>query len=454
MQVPLKEKLGMGIGEFGNNLFWQFFMYFLLYFYTDIYVIAPGAQAAATAGKMFLVVRTWDAVFDVIVGLVADRTHTPWGKFRPYLLYGAVPFGLAGVLAFYTPDFSATGKILYAYITYTFLMMMYSVVSIPQNSILGVMTPDSLERTVLSKYKFVFAFAAGLVAQFCTPLLVVALGHGNERVGYQMTMILYAVVAVTFFIVAFAAIRERVVPAPSAKSSLREDARDLLTNVPWLVLSAATLFWVLSIAVRSGTLIYYFKYVLQTPNHEKYFSAFLVIGTMGTIIGTLLIPYFSRLLGKRNLFIVSMLIANLLTWAYCYIPPSQLALLFVLQALIGLTQGSTCSLLWAMYADCADFSDWRNNRRATALVFSAAIMAQKFGWSIGGYVNGQLMEYYGYVGNAALSTRTEQGILSLISVYPAVLGLTSAAILLGYTLREATIKQISADLALRRSAAS
>lgn len=399
---------------------------------------------------MFLVVRFWDAIFDVLIGVLADRTNSRWGKFRPYLLFGAIPFGAAGVLAFYTPDFSATGKIFYAYVTYTFLMMMYSLVSIPQNALLGVMSSDSLERTILSKYKFIFAFAAGLVAQFCTPLLVTALGHGNARVGYQLTIVAYAVIAVVFFIVAFASVRERVIPSTAARSGLRDDLRDLLTNWPWLVLSLATLFWVLSIATRSGTLIYYFKYVLHAPNQEKLFSWFLVTGTLTTIAGTMMVPTFSRLFGKKRLFIGLMVFANLFTWLYLYVSPAQMTLLFVLQALIGITQGSSVSILWAMYADCADYSDWRNNRRATALVFSASIMAQKFGWSIGGALPGILLTHYGYASGITLGARTEHGILMLVSVFPALFGFASAVVLLAYSLSEVTVKQISTELAQRR----
>src|SRR5271165_6876208 len=250
-RLPVREKLAFGLGDFGNNLFWQFFMYFLLFFYTDVYKIAPGKSAAEVAGVMFLIVRIWDAFFDVIIGVIADRTRSRWGKYRPYLLFGALPFALSGILAFTTPDFSAVGKVIYAYVTYSFLMMVYSLVSIPQNSLLGVMTPNILERASLSKYKFAFAFSAGLVVQFFTPILADYFGDHGKYLGhgYQMALLCYAIVAFVLFLVCFAGIKERVYPPEAQKNSLGRDFLDLLSNVPWIVTCLGTLATIMCMAV-------------------------------------------------------------------------------------------------------------------------------------------------------------------------------------------------------------
>jgi GPH family glycoside/pentoside/hexuronide:cation symporter len=465
-RIPTGEKLAFGIGEFGNDLYWQFFSSFLLFFYTDIFKIAPGAQAAAVAGVMFMIVRLWDGMFDVIVGVIADRTNSRWGKFRPYLLFGAVPFGVAGVVAFTTPDLGPAGKIVYAYVTYTILMMVYSAVAIPQNSLLGVMSGDSLERTSLSKYKFTFAFLASAVVQYATFPLAAHFGRGNQAVGFQRTLLCYAICAVVFFVFSFAFIKERVSPPPDQKPRLGDDFRDLLGNTPWIVLCITTLASILSIATRSQTNIYYFKYyvkgwdldtVFWGVHHIGYqalFGDFLVLGTVMTILGTWMVPYFSRLVGKRALYCILIGSAGVFTLGFYFIPPDRVGLIFLLQVLVSITLGPTSAVLWAMYADCADFSEWVNRRRATALVFSAAIFCQKLGWSFGGLVPGWLLTKFGYVADTDLSPRTLHGILVINCVIPAAFALLAAALVLFYGLNETKLKTIETDLQARRSAAA
>lgn len=466
--LPFREKLGFGLGDFGNNLFWQFFMYYLLYFYTDIFRIAPGERAAVVAGQMFLVVRAVDAVFDVVVGVIADRTKSRWGKYRPYLLFGAVPFGVSGMLAFTTPDFEGTARIIYAYATYSFMMLVYSIVSIPQNSLFGVVTPDSHQRTILAKYKFVFAFSAGLVVQFCTPILVRTFGGGDSGSarGYQVTLFCYALVAITLLLVLFATARERVSPPPAQRSSLRTDVHDLVRNGPWLMLSTITLITIMCIATRSGTLIYWFKYYVQGQtvtlpflgarsfSHDQLFSAFLVVGTLVTILGTLFVPTLTRWLGKRRLFALMMGGSSLLVAAYYLVRPDQLGLIFVLQLLSAVLMGPTASLLWAMYADCADYSEWKNGRRATGLVFSAAIMAQKFGWTFGGALPLWMLAAFGYAADLPMTDRTRTGIVLVSTVIPAAFGLLAAALTFGYSLTEDRMRQIEHDLQDRRTRAA
>lgn len=465
-RVPLREKLSYGLADFGNCLYWQFFKYYLLFFYTDIFKIAPQQHAAAVAGTMFLIVRLWDAVFDVVVGVVADRTTTRWGKFRPYLLFGAIPFGLAGVIAFTTPNFDATGKIVYAYVTYTFLMMVYSSVAIPQNSLLGVITPDPVERTSLSRYKFIFAFSAGLVVQFFTPRLVHTFGQSDLAHGYQVALICYAILAALLFFLCFAVVRERVQPEKGQRSTLKEDARDLLHNRPWLVLFAVTLATILSYAFRTGTLIHYYKYYVGNHDvntyfwgvrhfrYDELFSWSLVFGSILTIIGTGFVPYFSHLIGKRALYALLMGFSNVAVLAYYFLQPSQVGWIVGLQLVISGMQGPTSAILWAMYADCADYSEWRNRRRATGLVFSAAVMSQKFGWSLGGAIPGWLLAHFGYIADTQLSGETINAILLTVGILPAIAGFVATMLVLFYQLDEKRVAEIGRDLALRRNEAA
>ena len=466
-KLPVSEKVAFGLGAFGNNLFWQFFMYFLLFFYTDVFKIAPGKSAAEVAGVMFLIVRIWDAFFDVIIGVIADRTRSRWGKYRPYLLYGALPFALSGIFAFTTPDFSAANKIIYAYATYSFLMMVYSVVSIPQNSLLGVITPNTLERASLSKYMFAFAFSAGLVVQSLTPKLADFFGgHGtNVGHGYQMALVCYAVVAFVLLLVCFAGIKERVYPPQSQKNNIGRDFVHLLCNIPWIVVCLGTLATIMCLAVRSQTIVYYFKYYVGDRDvtlpfvgtrHFGYgalVSDFLVLGNITTIVGVLMVPFFVRLIGKKALYVVMLAGSSVLSLGYYVLRPEQVGLIFGLQVLVSIFQGPFCVVLWAMYADCADYHEWKNSRRATALIFAAGIMAQKFGWAFGGWFPGVLLTRFGYVADTKLGPHTINGILEMQSTLPCVLGLIASAIILLYGLPEKRMSAIESDLKARRIAA-
>lgn len=464
--IPFLEKLGFGLGELGNNLFWQFFMYFQFYFYTDVFKIAEGVEAAAVAGKMFLYVKVVDAVFDVVIGVVADRTKTRWGKYRPYLLWGAIPFALAGLLAFSTPDLAHDMKLVYAYVTYTFLMMMYSLVAIPQNSLLGVMTDDTIERTVLSKYKFVFAFISGIVVQFCTPLLVKALGHGSDTKGYQMAVVVYGIIALAFFLLAFLVVRERVSPPPEQKSDLGKDFKQLASNWPWIVLCIATFASILHIAVRSGSFIYYFKYLVGTATvdtiffgvhtftYDQLMGAYMIFGTLCTIGGTFLVPTLTRIFGKRLLYCLLMGGSTLICVAYYFVPPTDVRTVFILQVFASLTLGPTSAVLWPMYADCADYSEWKNSRRATALVFSAAIMMQKLGWAVAADIQGSLMKASGYIPDSVLTAEATRGLLMTNTLIPGAFGLLAVVALLFYPLNERRLTEIETDLKARRAKAA
>jgi glycoside/pentoside/hexuronide:cation symporter, GPH family len=464
-KISFAEKMGFGLGELGNNLFWQFFMYFQLFFYTDVFKIAEGVEAAAVAGHMFLVVKGVDAVVDIMVGVMADRTKTRWGKYRPYMLWGALPFTAAGLLAFTTPDLAGNSKLVYAYVTYTFLMMMYSFVSIPQNSLLGVMTDDGHERTILSKYKFLFAFTSGVIVQFATPILVKALGGDNTAKGYQLTVLVYGVVALFGFLIAFASVRERVSPPADQKPDLGQDAKNLVTNWPWLVLVAVTFPYILHIAIRSQSFVYYFKYLVKEWSVDLPFlghrvfdygtvmAIYLIMGTLLTIVGTLMVPTITRYLGKKGAMITLVGLSSMICAIYYIVPPTNVGLIMALQVAAALTLGPTSAVLWPMYADCADYSEWKNRRRATALVFAAAIFTQKIGWAAAADVQGRIMKATGYIPDSALTPDAVRGLLLTNTLIPAGFGILAVIVLFFYPLSESRLKTIESDLKARRQEA-
>ena len=261
-KLKLKEKIGYGFGDAASSIFWKLFSMYLMFFYTDIYGISP-----ALVGTMFLVTRIWDAAFDPFVGILGDRTETRWGKFRPYLLWMAVPFGIIGVLTFTTPSFSESGKVIYAFVTYSLMMMIYSMINVPYASLMGVMTDDGKERTSLATFRFIFAFGGSLlVLALAEPLvdLFSKMGSGetNLQLGWQLAAVVFALIAILFFLFTFSWTRERIKPI-TTKTSLKKDLRDLLNNYPWFILLGAGISAIFFNSIRDGAAIYYFKYYIQ-----------------------------------------------------------------------------------------------------------------------------------------------------------------------------------------------
>jgi GPH family glycoside/pentoside/hexuronide:cation symporter len=440
-QVDLKEKIGYSLGDFASCMFWQLIGMFLLYFYTDVFGIS-----AAVAGTMFLITRIWDSVNDPIIGSIADRTNTRWGKFRPYLLWMAIPFGIVGVLTFTTPELSMTGKIIYAYITYTAMGSVYTAINIPYGALMGVMTSNSLERTSISSFKFVGAFLGGIFIQLLTLPLVKHIGKGDEAFGFQMTAAIYAVIAAILFVLTFMSTRERVTPPKDQRANLRKDIKDLLGNGPWVVLVFVSLSMLVFMSIRNAAGIYYFKYYV---GDIKYVGYFLALGSTASLIGVLCTKWLSSLLGKRNLFIVLIVLSALFTLSYYFFRPTDIALIFISQALFGLVSGPPFVLLWAMYADIADYSEWKTGRRATGLIFSAASFSQKMGWTLGGAISGWILAYYGFKANVQDAT-SQHGIKLIMSVIPFIPCLLAVFFLFFYKLNEAKMQDIENELNERR----
>lgn len=443
-RLSVREKVGYGIGDAAANFIFQTMIIFQLAFYTDTFGIT-----AAAAGTLFLVVRVFDAAFDPLMGVVADRTNTRWGKFRPWILWTALPFGIMGFLAFTTPDLSPSGKLAYAYVTYILLMMVYSANNLPYSALSGVMTGDVVERTSLSSYRMVFAMASQLVIQGLALPMVKQFGGGNDALGYKVTMGIFSALAVVFFVITFLTTRERVHPDPTQKSSIRQDFADLLGNGPWKAMFALTVILFITLALRGGVMLYFFKYYV---GREDMFSLFNVVGTGATIIGVLLSKSVAERIGKRRLFVIGLLGTVLFTAAFILLPAGNVTLIIIVEALRQFAYGFTIPLLWAMMADVADFSEWKNRRRATAVIFSAIIFGLKAGLGVGGAIGGYLLAAYGYVPNAVQSERALLGIRLTASIYPAIAFLLCAVCLWFYRIDKSLELEMSRELSERRTA--
>ncbi|WP_436490384.1 MFS transporter [Chitinophaga sp. ARDCPP14] len=454
--ISLKEKIGYGFGDMASSMFWKLFGMYLLFFYTDVMGIA-----AAAVGTMFLITRIWDTFFDPVVGTLSDRTHSRWGKFRPYILYMAVPFGVIGVLTFTTPDYGATGKLVYAYITYSAMMMIYSLINVPYASLLGVISADGKERNTLASFRMAFAFGGSLIALALIEPLVnffsKAGGENNLQMGWQLGVAVIAVICVILFLLCFAWVKERVQPIKEEQSSLKEDVKDLWKNKPWWILLGAGIAALIFNSIRDGATLYYFKYYIQNAQAFKlgsvsitYSTLYLVLGQAANIAGVILASPIGNKIGKKNTYLGAMLIASILSIGFYWLGRGQLTLIFIFQFLISICAGIIFPLLWSMYADIADYSEWKNGRRATGLIFSSSSMSQKFGWTIGGALTGWLLGAFGFKANEVQADAAQNGILLMLSFLPAIGSVLSIIFIAMYPLSEERIATISAELEQRR----
>lgn len=452
-KLSVGEKVGYSLGDCAANFVFQTQIIFLMGFYTDVMGIA-----ASTAGLIFLISRMWDAVNDPMMGAFADRTSSRWGKFRPWILFTAVPFGILFVLCYTVPDLSTTGKIIWAIVTYNLLMMIYTANNIPYSALTGVMTGDRAQRASLVTWRFVFAMIAQFLVQTYTLNLVSAFGGDeNPAAGWQKTIILWASIAVAFFLVTFFTTRERVKPDPRQKSSLGQDLADLFGNRNWVALAVATVFIFICLSMRGGSTYYYFQYYVEegetfgrTPTWQSLFGWFNGLGTLVTIVGVLLSKPLALRFGNRDVFRVSLFLTAVIMVLFVFLPPSAREEMILLQMLLQFIYGTTIPLLWAMMADVADFSEWKTGRRATAMTFAVTVFALKLGLSLGGAMQGWLLDYYGYVPNADQSQRTLEGIKMLMSVWPAIAFFLGVGALVFYQISKPVELEMHAELGERR----
>lgn len=594
-KLNLKEKIGYGFGDAASSMFWKLFGMYIMFFYTDIFGIP-----AAVVGTMFLITRVGDAFYDPFVGIISDRTTTRWGKFRPYLLWMAIPFGVIGVLTFTTPDFDITGKIIYAYVTYSLMMIVYSTINVPYASLMGVMTSDGKERTTLATYRFIFAFGGSFLVlglfqplfdgfgtnvlnKFTEPKMVevtdtvnvydslagnsiekvyvwdgaiadknneeiadsllflsakvitkskdafkigiinaqneyswfefreghdtlglmrdgttsniliklqsianvqnlsdpaalkfafaavnaddfriskVAIKQIDYQTGFQKAVIVIAIIAIIFFLFTFFWTRERVKPI-TENTSLKGDLKDLAKNYPWFILLAAGVSTIFFNTIRDGAAVYYFMYYFKGETSIEVTTTlvlaistiYLLLGQAANILGVILAKPVSDRIGKKNTFLIAMFNAAILSFIFYWLDKTNITAIYIFQVIISINAGIIFPLVWSMYADTADYSEWKSGRRATGLVFSAASMSQKLGASVGIAAVGWILAFYNYQPNIEQTVETQNGIRMMLSIYPGLGALVAALFMLLYPLKDKFLNQIENDLKERRLAA-
>jgi len=446
------EYIGYALGDTASNFFFQSFNIFLTYYYVDVW----GIPATALLWMM-PIVRLIGAFDDPVMGLLADRTQTRWGKFRPYLLWGAIPYGICGCLMFAGPNLSANGRLAYAYITYALMLTSYTVINVPYSSLLGVISPSSRTRTVASSFRFVGAFAGALLISLFVRPLVKYLGAGNEMQGFRMTMAIFAVASIVMFWITFATTRERVAPPPGQQTNVKEELRELFRNWPWVMLLVASVLSTTFVALRSGSTLFYFKYVVGDPGAPVFLgldrsTIFLTTGSLGLILGTSCLGSIARKIDKKYYAAALSAITAFCFAAFFVLPRNSFGLQLGLNALAQFCAGPTSALTWALYGDVADYGEWKFGRRSTGLVYSASLFSIKTGILVGGFLLPLFLDQFGFVRNAAQTPTALLGITLAFSIAPAFFALLKAGALLIYPLNQTRVDEIERELAARRAA--
>jgi len=503
-KLPFYEKVGYAMGDAAANLVWRGALAYLAVFYTDTFGLT-----AAAAAMLFLVVRLTDGVTDIIMGMIADRTSTPWGQFRPWILWSTPFLALFMVLSFTTPDLSYTGKLVYAYITYIGLTLAYTVNNVPYSALMGVMTPSDTERTSLSGFRFAGAFAGGLLVMGFLPDLVAYFGDGNDAMGYQYSMYLFAAILIVLMVITFASTKERITPeidksvslkselgdlfkhlpliilpllsmtlffyyrdiysglffivvmasmwilikgvikkSPDDMSGTQRDMVDLLTNKPWLILLGIGFLTMMFNGIKYGTIAYYFKYhVGDELMAGQYFIALLIV----SILGALATGYLSKKLGKRTLFIVSLILSGLLTAGFYWVPKGNISAIFILGCSAEFFAAIMPTLFFTMLGDSADYSEWKNGRRATGLIYSAGTFVQKTGGGFAGALVLVVLAGYGYDGMDKSTIEASLSAMQLLmSWIPAAFAFAGATLMMFYPLTSKQNQEIGSELSQRR----
>jgi GPH family glycoside/pentoside/hexuronide:cation symporter len=445
-RLSFREKLAYGLGDTASNFFFQAFNIFLAYYYTDVVRIKDSALVGTLLGTVPILV----AALNPVIGVLADRTQSRWGKFRPWILWGALPYGVLGYIMFANPDFTPDGKLLFAYATYSLMLVAYAAINTPYSALMGVMSSSSEDRTSLSAYRFGCAFTGALLIGSLVPRLseFFTKWAGSPAAGFRYTMAIFAVVSVVMFLYTFLNTRERVAPPADQVSSVGEDLRVLFRNGPWLVLFFAAFLTLANTGLRSGSGVYYFKYVV---GDFAGLGNFNFAGFLAFIIGALSTKLFTRFASRRKLMIGLTILNAAGMAAFYVVDPHNLPLLYALNIFASFVAGPTPAIVWSMYADTADYGEWKFHRRTTGLVFSATVFVQKVGLAIGSALIGWLLSYYGYVAEAAQSPRAIHGIVVLFSILPGGFALLSGLAIFFYPLDEAEVKQIERDLTARKA---
>lgn len=474
MQKNLSEKIGYGFGDMSSSMFWKIFSYYLPFFYSNIFGLS-----LAHAGTLILVTKLYDAVSDPVMGLIADRTNTRWGKYRPYLLWIAVPFALAGILAFFTPQTdNYTFKHIYAYVTYILMMTVYTAINVPYGAMLGVMSDDAREKSMFSSFRMFFAFIGSFVAMGSFEPLLRLRGAimgtlpqnwtiaDSAPMDWTVALIIIGSICAILFLLSFAMTREHVTEAqmqkqnagevtvePVRQSSVWNDLRCLLSNGPWWMLLGGGISVLLFNCIRGGAATYYFADVLGV-NAVFTLAAFLTAGEIAQLVGVIVTVPVSEKIGKKATFLSVLTIISVLSVIVMFLPdtPAGMWTLMVIQVLICIAIGINSPLLWTMFADVADYSDLKNGNASTGLIFSSSSMAQKFGAAFGSAIVLWVLMAFGY-DNAKGAVQTPEAlstIKALISWIPAIGSAAGILIMAMYPLTEKKMSEIREKLKVVR----
>jgi len=446
-RLSFREKFAYGLGDTASNFYFQAFNLFLAYYYIDILKLGEKAS-----GTLLAVVPIAVAFLNPVIGMFADRTNSRWGKFRPYLLWGAVPYGVLGYVMFANPSLGPGAKLAYAYVTYALVLVAYAAINTPYGALMGVMSPSSEDRTSLNSYRFACAFLGALLIGSLVPVLKDFLtpAGGSPADGFRNTMLIFAILSVGMFFFTFANTRERVTTAPQAQGNLGEDLRDLTRNWPWLVLCGVAIFNLMNTGLRNAAGIFYFKYCVR---QESAIATFNLVGFLCFILGALATKWFTTRWSRRSLMIWLTLINGAAITACYFVSPQNLPVLYALNIIASFAAGPTPAIVWSLYADTVDYGEWKFGRRATGLLISAMVLIQKISLAVGGALIGWLLSYYGFVADAAQTPRAQHGIVLLFSLIPGVLAVGAGLVNILYSLDEPQVKQIERDLAARKAAA-
>ena len=477
-KISVLEKIGYSLGDLAANLVFQTLVTFLAFFYTDIY----GLKNDHASVIMLSVGLVAAFAFNPIIGALADRTRSRWGKFRPWILFTAIPLGVIALLAFTTPDFSYKGKLIYAAGTYTLLLLAYAASNLPYSALSGVITGDMSERNSLSSYRFAAVmFAQFFVQVFMLPIIL-HVGDGDKAAGIESVMTWMAIIGTVLLLITFLTTKERVIPSPEQESSLKDDLSDLFKNRPWIIMLTLTILVFVTLAMKGGSYVYYFNNYVDEAALQSFiqpildslsavglnffesdvasagFGLFNAGGIICSMIGIAVSSKLANKFGKRDVFGAALFIATLFIVSFIFYNPEDVRIMFLAQALHMFFYGVTTPILWAMIADVADYSEWVNNRRATAIIFSAMMVGLKAGLAIGGAIVTWILGLYGYVSKDAVAAGQElvqpesvaQGAKMLVSIYPSIPFLIGVALLFFYEINKNKEIQIQEELNIRR----
>ena len=466
IEISLKEKIGYGFGDMASSMFWKIFGMYLLFFYTDVFGIS-----AAAAATMFLITRIWDAINDPMMGIIADRTRSRWGKYRPWLLWIALPFAVVGAATFFTPNIGANGKLVYAYITYTLMMMVYTAINVPYASLLGVMSPRPKERNTLSSYRMSFAFIGSFVTFMLLQPLVDYFGKGGARsaienisaepVAWTKAVAIIGAICVVLFYFCFRYTKERVVEIEktASKTTVAKDLKLLMRNKPWWILVVTGLAALMFNALRDTVAVYYFKYYIiddyrMAATGWTLTTIYFLVGQAANLVGVVMAPSLSNRFGKKRSYITAMVLAACLSCGFFF--TKNIAGLMILQVAVSICAGYVLPLLWSMFSDICDHQELTTGRRAAGLIFSSSSMSQKFGWAIGPALVGWMLAAFGYVtpAGAQVVAQPDSAILCmrlLVSILPAIACMIAVVGMIFYPLSDAKVKEHAEILEQRRN---